>query len=211
MKYILLLRHGSTKANEKFLYCGKTDIGLTDKGKTDLLEKSEHYQKRLSLYQKPDAVNVKYFTSGMKRTNETAEILFNTRNYVCLPGFQEINFGIYEMKSYEELKDRQDYKEWISGDFYSNVPKGGGSGNQMKERVLAAFDKLSNELVAEPEEMMYVLVCHGGVIAAVMEHLFPDYAKNLYEWQPKRGCGYLLTYSDTEDDKSRFSSFEDFS
>lgn len=211
MKRILLLRHGSTEANEKFLYCGRTDISLTDKGKKDLLEKSKHYQKRLDLYQKSDAVNVKYFTSGMKRTNETVEILFNTRNYVCLPSVQEINFGIYEMKSYEELKDRPDYKEWISGDYYSNVPKDGESGNQMKERVLSAFDKLSNELAAEPEDMTYVLVCHGGVIAAVMEHLFPDEDKNLYEWQPKRGCGYLLTYSDTGDEKSRFSSYEYFS
>ena len=157
-----------------------------------------------------NAVNVKYFTSGMRRTNETVEILFNTRSYVCLPAFQEINFGIYEMKSYEELKDRPDYKEWISGDFYSNVPEGGESGNQMKERVIAAFGKLFNELAAEPEDMTYVLVCHGGVIAAVMEYLFPDYDKNLYEWQPKRGCGYLID-CDSAGKESRFSSFEDFS
>ncbi len=211
MKHILLLRHGSTEANERFLYCGITDISLTDKGKNDLLKKAKRYQNRLAVCQKSNAVKTKYFTSGMKRTNETVEILFNTRSYVCLPDFREMNFGIYEMKSYEELKDRTDYKEWISGDYYSNVPKDGESGNRMKERVLSAFDKLSNELETEPEGMMYVLVCHGGVIAAIMEYLFPYENRNLYEWQPKRGCGYLLTYSDTEDGKSRFSSFEDFS
>ena len=33
---------------------------------------------------------------------------------------------------------------------------------------------------------------HGGSIAAIMAHLFPDEGKNRYEWQPKNGRGFLL-------------------
>ena len=37
------------------------------------------------------------------------------------------------------------------------------------------------------------IITHGGVIAAIMEHLFPDEGKNRYQWQPKPGCGYTIT------------------
>ena len=30
-----------------------------------------------------------------------------------------------------------------------------------------------------------------GVIAAIMDHLFPGEGKNRYEWQSAPGCGYL--------------------
>ena len=122
MKRILLLRHGSTEANERFLYCGRSDISLTDKGKNYLQSRALSYQKKLNSDEKENSVNVKYFTSGMKRTDETLEILFDTRSYERLTDFKEMDFGIYEMKSYDELKDRPDYREWISGDFYSNIP-----------------------------------------------------------------------------------------
>lgn len=36
------------------------------------------------------------------------------------------------------------------------------------------------------------IVTHGGVIAALMEHLFPKENKNRYEWQSKNGCGYII-------------------
>ena len=39
------------------------------------------------------------------------------------------------------------------------------------------------------------VVTHGGVIAAVMAHLFPEQDKNRYEWQPSYGRGYELEIS----------------
>lgn len=211
MKRILLLRHGSTEANERLLYCGRSDICLTDKGKNDLRNRSLRYQNNILTDKEANDVKVKYFTSGMKRTDETLEILFDTRNYERLTDFKEMDFGIYEMKSYDELKDRPDYREWISGDFYSNVPVGGESGNQMKKRVLTAFDKLMAKLRDEPEDAVYVLVCHGGVIAAIMEYLFVNEDRNLYEWQSKPGCGYLLFMDEAEKSDAGFSRFTEFS
>ena len=37
------------------------------------------------------------------------------------------------------------------------------------------------------------VVCHGGTITYIMEHLAPG-QKNYYEWQPKPGRGYMLSY-----------------
>jgi len=36
------------------------------------------------------------------------------------------------------------------------------------------------------------MIAHGGVIAAIMEHLFPEEHKSRYQWQPQNGCGYAV-------------------
>ena len=36
------------------------------------------------------------------------------------------------------------------------------------------------------------IITHGGVIAAIMEHLFPQEHKTRYAWQTKNGHGYML-------------------
>ena len=169
---IYLIRHGKTEANEKHLYCGSTDLPLSDAGIAEL--------KKLRY----DIKNVRFLTSGMKRTNETLRILFGDVTYEIDPRFREVDFGIFEMHSYEELKDTPDYQAWLTGDNDANVPPNGESGLQMKDRVLAAFSEIREDTV---------IITHGGVIAAIMEHLFPDENKNRYEWQPKNGCGYAIT------------------
>ena len=45
--------------------------------------------------------------------------------------------------------------------------------------------------MAELDEMA-IGNTHGGVIATIMEHLFPGEGKNRYQWQPKPGHGYVI-------------------
>ena len=168
---IYLIRHGKTKANEKHLYCGITDLPLSNTGKEEL--RSVHY----------DIKNVCFITSGMKRTNETLHILFGDVPYEVDPRFREVDFGTFEMRSYEELKDRPEYQTWLTGDNDANIPPNGESGLQMKERVLAAFSEIKEDTC---------IITHGGCIAAIMEHLFPSEGKNRYEWQPKNGYGWVV-------------------
>jgi len=169
---IYLIRHGKTEANEKRLYCGSTDLPLSNTGKEEL--RSVHY----------DIKNVRFISSGMKRTNETLHILFGDVPYEVDPRFREVDFGIFEMRNYEELKDTLDYQAWLTGDNASNVPPHGESGLQMKKRVLAALSEIREDAC---------IITHGGVIAAIMEQLFPDENKNRYEWQPQPGHGYAIT------------------
>ena len=168
---IYLIRHGKTEANEKHLYCGSTDLPLSDAGKEEL--RSVHYAIK----------NVRFISSGMKRTNETLRILFEDVPYEVDPRFREVDFGIFEMHSYEELKDTPEYQTWLTGDNDANIPPNGESGVQMKERVLNAFSEIKENTC---------IITHGGVIAAIMENLFPEENKNRYQWQPKPGCGYVL-------------------
>ena len=59
---IYLIRHGKTEANDKRLYCGSTDLPLSEKGRKELGQL--HYEIK----------NVRFLTSGMKRTTETLKI-----------------------------------------------------------------------------------------------------------------------------------------
>ena len=120
----------------------------------------------------------------MKRTNETLHILFGDVPYEVDPRFREVDFGIFEMHSYEELKDTPEYQNWLTGDNDANIPPQGESGLQMKDRVLAALSEIKEDTC---------IITHGGVIAAIMEYLFPKENKNRYQWQPRPGEGYCIT------------------
>ena len=169
---IYLIRHGKTEANERRLYCGSTDLPLSEGGRAEL--KGLRY----------DIRDVRFLTSGMRRANETLELLFGAVSYDTDPRFREVDFGAFEMRGYEELKDDPSYQAWITGENERNVPPRGESGAQMTQRVLAAFPELQEDTC---------IVTHGGVIAAIMAHLFPEAGKHRYQWQPKNGHGYIIT------------------
>ena len=168
---IYLIRHGRTEANEKWLYCGSTDLPLCEAGREEL--------KQICY----DIPVTRFLTSGMKRANESLGLLFGEVPYEVDSRFREVDFGIFEMQSYHAIKDTPEFQTWVTGDNEANVPPQGESGLQMKQRVLEAFSEIREYTV---------LVCHGGVIAAIMEHLFPDEGKSRYDWQPKNGRGYCL-------------------
>ena len=174
MSVLYLIRHGKTIANEQHRYCGSTDLPLSPRGREELA--SIRYA--LS--------GVRFLTSGMLRTEQTLELLFGDVPYEIRPEFREIDFGEFEMHTYEELKDDPNYLAWITGDNERNVPPGGESGEAMTSRVLRGLDALVEE------DRDTVLITHGGVIAAIMESLFPGEGKNRYQWQPEPGCGYCL-------------------
>ena len=175
MSRIYLIRHGKTEANEKRFYCGSTDLSLSPKGREELV----------GLNYNVDTANTVFITSGMKRTEETLQLLFGDIPHTTNSCFKEVNFGIFEMKSYEELKYDAEYQQWISGDNHTNIPPQGESGAQMEQRVLEAFA----EIIAKNQDT--VIITHGGVIAAVMAHYFKE-EKNLYQWQPQPGHGYMI-------------------
>ena len=174
MNSIYLIRHGKTRANLEHLYCGSTDLPLAPEGAAEL--------QRLH-YRLPPA---RFFTSGMLRAEQTLCLLFGEVPHQSYPAFQEIDFGKFEMHSYEQLKNNPEYLAWISGDNERNVPPGGESGEAMAARVIAAFEAL------RAENIPTVLITHGGVIAAIMEHCFPAEKKSRYQWQPEPGHGYAV-------------------
>ena len=168
---IYLIRHGKTVANEKRLYCGRTDLPLSEAGRAEL--QNVRY----------DVKNVRFLTSGMKRTDETLRILFGDVPFEQEQRFREMDFGVFEMLGYEDLKNRPEYQSWLAGDNESNIPPSGESGREMRVRVLEALAEIQSDTC---------IITHGGVIAAIMEYLFPNEGKNRYQWQPDPGSGWIV-------------------
>ena len=77
MRRVLLLRHGRTRANEEWLYCGSTDLPLSEKGREELAAAAREGRW-------PELTGFRVYTSGMRRTEETLEILFGP-DYEIVP------------------------------------------------------------------------------------------------------------------------------
>ena len=178
---LYLVRHGLTRANEAHLYCGSTDLSLSPEGRTALAA-----AKAAGRWPRAD----RYYTSGMKRTEETLAILYPGVTGTALPGLREIDFGDFEMKSYDMLKENPQYLAWISGDNEKNVCPHGESGEQAQARA-----KLALVAILEKDTDALV-VAHGGVIAGAMESWFPAEGKNRYTWQPRPGQGYGIRFAE---------------
>src|SRR5699024_3532993 len=112
---VSLLRHGMTKENENRAYIGSSDPPLHNRGRKEV------FQKRLQM---PNVQLV--FSSNLKRCLETAEILFPTSPIHVVEELREINFGCFEGKTYEDLKDNQMYRDWIN-DMFTTRPENGES------------------------------------------------------------------------------------
>lgn len=177
---IYLIRHGRTRANEQHIYCGWSDLPLTQESMEEIFKIRNQY---------PKADN--YYTSGLLRTEQTFQLIYGDFPHTAIPELREINFGDFELHSYEELKQNPAYQSWISGDNHLNLCPNGESGAGMTARVLKAF----NEIRENNQDA--VLILHGGVIAAIMTELFPQEDKNRFDWQPAPAHGYAICFSDT--------------
>lgn len=176
---LILFRHGKTLANERHLYCGSTDLPLSDTGIREL----RALRVSGSL---PTLRGYQIITSGARRCNETLFELYGPLPFSTDPAFREMDFGDFEMRSYEELKTDPKYIAWIAGDNDSNVAPDGESGAIMRSRVLKALNRLLSQ------DHPTALFTHGGPIAAIMQYLFPGERKTLYQWQPTPGHAHLV-------------------
>jgi len=175
-----LLRHGKTIANEQRLYCGHTNLPLSEKGIAELQElKSQHiYPKQADIY----------FTSGLLRTQQTLYQLYGPVQSTAILQLKEYNFGSFEMKSHDDLDGQAEYQSWIDDTTNLYACPGGESKQDFALRVSKGLAML----LAQAHKASALAVCHGGVITYIMQELFPD-QRNFYEWQPAPGRGYTIT------------------
>ena len=94
---IYFIRHGRTPGNKKKRYVGRTDESLCEEEALRLAN---------SCFPKVDKV----YTSSMKRCIETAQILYPDQDPIVVDHLQECDFGAFEYKNYEELKDEKAYQ-----------------------------------------------------------------------------------------------------
>lgn len=79
------------------------------------------------------------FTSGVKRANETFNILYPNKKYEVIKEFGEYNFGDFELKSYEMLKEDKEYLDWILDESKEVCCPNGESRRDFEKRMKKHF------------------------------------------------------------------------
>ncbi len=177
---LYLFRHGITKGNINAQYIGHTDYPLTMGGIEDLKKiKSQHH------YPNVDAV----FVSPLKRAVQSAEIMFEKNNKIVIDDFIEYNFGEFEECTAEDLKDNEDFKNWLHGDIQTRPPHG-ESNAEFIHRVCDAFEKVVDGCIKTGTEN-FAIVTHAGVIMTILScYGLPE--APMAHWQMDAGYGYKL-------------------
>ena len=195
---IYLIRHGRTDGNRNHWYYGSTDLHLTEEGKEEIKAYADQ-----GIYPKiPDDAQI--FTTGLIRTDETLELIYGKRDHSAITKLQEINFGKAECMTYDDLKQFDSFEEW-AWDTTGNarIVDDAETGNEFHERIHEGLKELIGKHRLKEwshrhggQDAVSVVVCHGGVIACIMETLFPAVCGSMWDWLPEPGFGYAVDLKD---------------
>lgn len=133
-----LIRHGMTKGNQEHRYVGATDEGLLPEEKERLRAKSADMNLQLAIV----------FVSPARRCRETAACLFpgTAPELIVVPEFMEMNFGVFEYMSWQEINQDPDpahraaYQRYIDSGGETAFP-GGESKAEFTRRVCDGFER----------------------------------------------------------------------
>lgn len=177
---LYLFRHGLTKGNLNAQYIGHTDLPLTTDSISALKSIKAHQH-----YPKVDAV----FSSPLKRCKDSATIMFPENNVLIIDDFIEYNFGEFEGLTAEDLKNNEDFKNWMHGDIYASTPYG-ESNAQFAQRICAAFEKVVDGCIKTGTNN-FAIVGHAGVLMTILAcYGLPE--APMAHWQMDAGYGYKL-------------------
>lgn len=156
---MILIRHGRTAWNAQKRYMGSTDIALDDEG----LRQARALKARMRS-ERVDSV----YSSDSKRAYDFASIVFEAHGIEKMAGLREMNFGIIEGMTYEEIsrKHPDAYSEWMR-DIHSAAIPDGESLEELKRRVLDAFGLI----VRRSRDATVAIVTHAGPIRIIINEL----------------------------------------
>lgn len=177
---IHFIRHGAIDETLSGKYIGTTDAPLSDKGKAAL--------KKFDFERKYPYTKV-VFSSPLKRCTETCKILYPDITPLVIANLSECNFGEWEGKTADELKDSEDFQKWLAGDNTVKPPRGESNADFVR-RVCRMFESIVEGLM-KTGTTESVIVTHGGVIMTLLAVYGLPQAKP-FEWVMDNGCGYSI-------------------
>ncbi len=175
---IVLLRHGETAYNEQHRYQGASDVPLSERGRAKLRTADNA----------PDEVIV----TPLCRTKQTAAILFPNAKQIVCDDLREMDFGDFEGRTYDEMKNDAAYDAWLDSGCETACPNG-ESKAAFCERVCRAFERCVDHAAARGIEKL-TIVAHGGTqMAALSRFVLPH--RDYYEWNAPNAGGFVLDAS----------------
>jgi alpha-ribazole phosphatase len=174
---VILLRHAETAGNLEKKYIGSTDEPLCREGKMHALRSG------VMPY-----VPLVYCSTAI-RAVQTATIRFPHARVILTPGLREMDFGIFEGRSANEMVNDLRYRAWVDGDCYGECPRGEGRIG-FTRRTAIAFSEVIGENLWRGHRYV-VIVAHGGTIMSIMER-FARPKRDYYDWHVSPCAGYSV-------------------
>lgn len=174
MKKIYLARHGESIWNTLKMIQGQKDVPLTEKG----INQAKLLGKRLR-----DEKIDKIYSSDLLRAYETAKIVGEIIDVEVTVSkeFREINFGIWEGMSNEELYKnyKEEYELWLRQP-EKLILEGAETLYDLQNRAISGINKIINTEDSNIDNIL--IVSHSATIKAIILGLLGmdiSYFKNL--------------------------------
>ena len=164
---LILVRHGETEGESSIRYHGRTDVPLSDLGRTQM--RAVRTELRCPHWQW-------VFTSPLVRATEGARLIAGeSAQLSVLEDFVEVHFGLFEGLTAEEIRERypEHYAHWSTDRLAPGYAYPEGEGRRdFAARVIRGIGKMLS--LWKPESHLAsttLLVAHRGVIRTVVHHL----------------------------------------
>ncbi|MCW3793696.1 histidine phosphatase family protein [Paenibacillus sp. LS1] len=168
---ILFIRHGTTAWNVEKKYLGHTDIALLPDAERELASLREQLS------------NVSWdsvYCSDLLRCQQTLALIgpYAMGQVKLDPRLREIDFGQWEGMTYDQLKDNQQYRDWIDAPQDITPPEG-----ESWQAFTARIDSFLQEYIGSDGPSMLspesgvppiIVVTHGGVIRYALSRLIAN-------------------------------------
>ncbi len=180
---LTLIRHGQTDFGYQRRYCGSSDVPLNDDGQNQCEKLLERF--------KGSAVDTVY-SSGLKRADQTAQIVFKEKKAIEQPCFREMAFGIIEGLNYEEAVHQYAdvYKAWIKDPWSVPLPQA-ESFQDFHTRVTQGLKVL---LARHEDKSSIALVSHSGPIRVILCEALGRSFKDFWTIQQDNAAVNIIEY-----------------
>ena len=175
---VVIMRHGTTEANERREYAGSTDTRLTERGREQAVQAGVC----------PQVPEV--FVSPLSRARDTAALCFPEARQVVDDGLREMDFGVFEGRSAADMEDDEQYKAWVDSYCVDRCP-GGEQRSDLTARVGDSVERIVRVALQRGERRV-VIVGHGGTVMAAMTRFCPN-ERDYFEWQVGNCGGFRST------------------
>lgn len=186
---VLLVRHGQSEWNATRRLQGQADIALSEKGRAQAASIGPVVRSIA-----PDRI----ISSDLRRASETASII-NAGEFSETEMLRENNVGDWTGREIDDIvaEDRMAWLGWRAG---TMSPPGGESWEAFADRVTGA---ITAEMLNPCNNLL--VICHGGVIRAVLQRLLNLQPANIIPVGP--GSLSAIRLSDDSEKPPRLELF----
>ena len=153
-----LIRHGETDFNKKRFFYGKADVSINETGKEQA--------SKIHQFLKGRAIS-RICTSQLKRTLETAAIIFPDQIPTAYKALNERDFGLWEGRTANEIQAAFPlvWEEWLESPF-DVTPSKAEPFQKFKDRVQSIVEE-----IRETDDDEIAIVGHLGVLRLIYQFL----------------------------------------